>query len=161
MKQEYNISMIAAAAENNAIGKDNKLLWSIPEDMRWFRDQTRGKPVIMGRKTHESIGKLLPKRPNIIVTRNKDYKVDGAVVVHSLEDAFYACQEFPEIMVIGGEQIYQSALPAARKIFLTVVHDEYEGDAFFPEMGPEWKEVWSEFHEGNPAFTFKIFEKNV
>ena len=125
------IALIVAMAENGVIGRDGKLPWRIPEDMKWFRERTAGRPLIMGRKTWESFPKRpLPGRTNIVVTRNAGYRAEGGVVVPSLEAALeVARREKPEeIMVIGGAEIYRAALPFARRVYLTRVHGAFDGD---------------------------------
>lgn len=129
------LSVIAAIAENNAIGKDNKLLWHLSSDMKIFRNLTMGHPILMGRKTFESIGKPLPGRLNIIISR-KPLQVEGAVVAHSLEKAIKLAEETndSEAFVIGGGEIYTLALPLAEKLYITHVKSTIEGDTFFPEI---------------------------
>src|SRR3990167_8748686 len=165
------ISLIAAASENNVIGDHGKIPWNIPEDMRHFRTLTTGKPVIMGRKTYESIGHPLPKRPNIVVTRQKGYMAGGCHVVASLDEALQIarlpdgqadCKNAEEVFVIGGGEIYREALEQAERIYLTRVHATVPGDAYFPEFHPErWNAVSEERHEGNPAYTFLMYEKKL
>lgn len=137
------ISLIVAATENNIIGSDNKLLWHIPEDLKRFKALTLGKPIVMGRKTYDSIGKPLPGRPNIVITRNPQWKADGVTVVTSLEDALKAAETLgPETMIIGGATIYEAALPFATSVYLTRIHKVYTGDAAFPALSPsEWRET--------------------
>lgn len=129
------VSIIAALDEKRAIGKNNTLLWRIPEDLKHFKTLTLHHPVIMGRKTYESIGHLLPERTNIIVTRNEGYSVPGAVVRHSLEMAIASAQKCDdkEIFIIGGATIYQEAIKIADKLYLTLVEGTYEADAYFPD----------------------------
>ena len=142
------ISLIAAMGKNKVIGNKGKLPWNLPADMKYFRDKTRGKPVIMGRKTHESIGKPLPKRLNIIVTHDNEYKAEGCVVVHSADEALKAAGNVEEVMIIGGSQIYKEFLPKANRLYLTKIDSEFEGDTYFPEYKiEEWKEVSYEEHE--------------
>ena len=142
------ISLIAAVGKNNVIGADNKLPWKLSADLKRFRQITSGKPVIMGRKTFESIGRPLPNRINIIITRDKYYKADSCIVVHSAEEALNAAKENEEIMVIGGEQIFKEFLPKAGRMYLTIIDKKFEGDAYFPEYdGKEWKEFLREEHE--------------
>lgn len=141
------ISMIAAIGANGEIGADNKLLWSIPEDMQWFKSHTMYKDVIMGRRTFESIGKPLPKRRNIVLTRDREWEApEGVHVYHSVEEVL-ADREGPpglEVMVIGGAEIYKQFLPYATKLYITNVHKEFpEADTFFPDTGKEWR---SYFH---------------
>jgi len=145
------ITLIAAMAENRVIGRDNALPWRLPADMRYFVAQTRGKPVIMGRRNHESIGRPLPKRHNIVLTRDTGYQAPGCTVVHGVEAALAAAGAAAEVMVIGGEAIYRAFLPRADRILLTVVRAEIPGDVCFPPFdGREWRLV-AEAH--NPADT--------
>ena len=139
------ITLIAAAAENNALGKDNDLLWHLPEDFKRFKQITSGHYIIMGRKTFESFPKPLPNRTHIIITRQVDYLAEGCLVVHSLEEALAIGPQNEEVFIIGGAQIYKQALPFADKIDLTRVHIELDADAFFPEFNTsEWNLVFSE-----------------
>ena len=131
------ITLVVAASQNNVIGKGNQLLWHLPKDMRFFKNTTWGMPILMGRKTFESLGsKLLPGRLNIILTQQKNLVLEGAVVVNSIQEAIKVAaeQDYKELMVIGGGQVYQEALPLAQKIWLTRVHTHIEGDVFFPEL---------------------------
>lgn len=149
------ISIVVAIGENRAIGKGNKLLWDIPEDRNRFRDITRGHPVIMGRKTFESIlsyiGKPLPKRTNIIITRDPNYIYEGCIVVHSLEEALKIAKEkdSEEIFIGGGGQIYEQAMPYVTNLYLTIVKDSPEADAFFPDYSDFKKVLKKEEHESN------------
>lgn len=144
----HTISMIVAAAENNAIGKDNQLLWKLPNDFKFFKNTTWGLPIIMGRKTYESLGKALPARPNIVITRNKDWKADDAIVTGSLEEALLKAKEAntKEIFIIGGAEVYKQAIDTiANKIYLTRVHAKLDGDAYFPEMDQDqWQLIANE-----------------
>ena len=155
------ISLIAAIGKNNVIGVDNKLPWKLSADLKRFRTITSGKPVIMGRKTFESIGGPLPNRKNIIITRDKNYKADGCVVVHSAEEALHAAGENGEVMIIGGAEIYRQLLPKADKMYLTVIDGEFDGDAYFPEYSKdEWKEISIEEHEdGGLRYSFVDLER--
>jgi dihydrofolate reductase len=137
-----NITLVVAASENNAIGKNNQLLWHLPKDMRFFKNTTWGLPIVMGRKTFESMGsRLLPGRVNIILTHQQGLAIDGAIVVNTLEEAmaFAKHQFYKELMVIGGGQIYTMALPLANKVWLTRVHTTIEGDTFFPSLDSDWE----------------------
>ncbi len=135
------ISLIVAAARNNAIGKGNTLPWSLPNDLKHFRDLTAGHAVIMGRKTFESIGRPLPKRRNIVITRQDDYRPEGVEVVNSLDEALRRAGE-GEAFVIGGGEIFKQSLPLADRVYLTRVEADVEGDAFFPALDPtEWDEI--------------------
>ncbi|HMG09003.1 MAG TPA: dihydrofolate reductase [Mucilaginibacter sp.] len=134
------VSIIVAIAKNNAIGKDNKLLWYLPNDLKHFKDVTTGHTVIMGRKTYDSVGKPLPKRRNIIITRQA-ISIEGCEVVNSLEAALALCKNEDEVFIVGGAEIYQQAIPLTDRIYLTVIDQEFDGDSFFPELDPaEWEE---------------------
>lgn len=131
------VSLIVAAAANNAIGRDNRLLWHLPNDMKFFKNTTWAMPVIMGRKTFESMkGKPLQGRMNIVVTRQKNWKPEGVAVVHSLADALFLADaaSYKEVFVAGGGEIYREALQKAQRVYLTRVHATIEGDTFFPEL---------------------------
>jgi dihydrofolate reductase len=130
------LSLLVAVAENGVIGKNNALPWHLPNDLRYFKNQTWGLPILMGRKTFESIGKPLPGRKSIVITRNREWKPEGAEVVHSISEAVEKAREYGalEIFVIGGAEIFNSSLPAATRVYLTRVHEEIEGDVFFPSF---------------------------
>lgn len=135
------ISFVAAMSRNRVIGKNNALPWSMPADMKRFRDVTRGKPVIMGRKTFESIGHPLPDRTNIIITHDTGFTADGCTIAHSLEEAITSVGEAEEAMVIGGSSVFQQFLPYAKRMYLTIIDEDIEGDALFPEFDKnEWRE---------------------
>lgn len=162
--------MIVAMAENRVIGINNKLPWYLPNDLKYFKQVTMGKPIIMGRKTFESIGKPLPGRANIVITRNEGWLAEGVKVAHSLDQAYAIAEAIGEIdgqselMIIGGDQIYQSSLTAVDRIYLTQVHAHVEGDAWFPEVNWDtWKEVAREdfIAEGpNPYdYSFVVFDR--
>ena len=164
------ISLAWAMAQNRTIGINNNLPWYLPEDLKYFKRITMGKPIIMGRKTFESIGKPLPGRTNIVVTRNPDYVVEGVKTVNSLEAACKLCESIAEIdggdeaMVIGGAEIYSQALPLADRLYLTEVHANVEGDAFFPEFDRSaWHEIAREDFQAtgpNPYdYSFIVLEK--
>jgi dihydrofolate reductase len=141
------ISLVVAASDNHAIGKDNQLLWHLPKDMRFFKNTTWALPILMGRKTFESLGnKVLPGRMNIIITRQANKQYEGAKVVASLEEAIELAKQndYKELMVIGGGEIYSMAIPLAQTIYLTRVHTTIEGDAYFPELSKEWVKESSE-----------------
>ena len=145
--------MIAAMASNRALGRDNRLLWYISEDLRHFKEITSGGVVIMGRRTWESLGRLLPGRVNVIVTRNTADAVDGAVMVSSLEEAVERYADRDEIFIIGGGQIYRAGLALADRIYLTEVMRPYEADTFFPELDPAvWHETSRRHNERGAAF---------
>ncbi len=170
------LSLIAAIGKNNELGKGNDLLWKIPADMKHFKEITSEHTVIMGRKTFESIGRPLPNRRNIIITRDINYKREGVEIVHSLEEAlnlFTSPQPSPEkgegekeVFIIGGAEIYKQALPLASKLYITQVEaEDKKADVFFPEINlNEWRETSREEHEPDERnlfkYSFKIYEKN-
>jgi len=136
------ISLVVAMAVNRVIGNNNTLPWHLPADLRHFRQLTTGKPILMGRKTHESIGRPLPERTNIVVTRDPSYAAPGCMVAHSVEAALEAAAGHDEVMVIGGAEFYRQLLPRADRIYLTLVHQAFEGDVFFPALDDaEWRET--------------------
>ena len=148
------ISLIWAMDENGLIGVDNSLPWKLPVDMQWFRKNTLGKPIVMGRKTFESFGgRPLPQRPNIVVTRDQNYRAEGAMIAHSIEDAIQTAGDVEELMVIGGSSFYEQMLPWADRLYVTRVHGKFEGDAWFPEV--DWS-LWQEV----ACSTSEIDEKN-
>jgi dihydrofolate reductase len=159
------ISLIVAAARNRAIGQGGRLPWHLPDDLRHFRAKTLGKTVLMGRRTYESLGKPLPGRKNVVVTRDATLQAPGCTVVFTLENALACARAAEEIMVIGGASLYADLLPHAERIYLTSVHADIEGDAFFPELDPhEWVEASREHHAADErhayAFTFiELFRK--
>jgi dihydrofolate reductase len=136
------LSIIVAMAKNRVIGANNAIPWRLPNELSLFKGLTMGHHIIMGRKTHESIGRLLPGRTTVIVTRQPAYRVEGAVIVHSLEAAIVACKDDDEIFVIGGAGLYRAALPLADRIYLTTVDAEPAGDTCMPEWDPaDWRET--------------------
>ncbi|NOX10000.1 MAG: type 3 dihydrofolate reductase [Gammaproteobacteria bacterium] len=159
------ISIVVAMAENSVIGIENRLPWHLPADLAHFKAVTMGKPILMGRKTYESIGRPLPGRTNIVVSRNIELEAPGCVVVDSIEAALAeAQQETPdEIMIIGGAYFYQQMLAAADRIYLTRVHCNIEGDAHFPELGAEWRECSREDHQADTNndhdYSFLVLER--
>jgi len=149
------ISMIVAMAENRAIGKNNELLWHLPKDFQHFKSVTMGKPIVMGRKTFESIGKALPGRKNIVITRDNHFTAEGVVVVHSIAAALEASEEFDDVMVIGGASFYEQMLPMTETLYLTVVHQDFEADVFFPEIkAEEWNVVERVKHEADEKHAY-------
>ncbi|QZA70023.1 dihydrofolate reductase [Bacillus phage 043JT007] len=159
-----HVALIAAIGLNREIGAGNKLLWHIKEDMNWFRQKTKNKVVVMGRKTYESIGKPLKGRVNVVLTRNKEYDPHPDVFVrHNLEDIFFEFRNELEIMVIGGETIYNQFLPYANRIYLTQVEKTYEeADAFFPEFD---RSIWNRYfyQDGSEdigiKYNFSVYKK--
>ena len=141
------VSDVVAISENHVIGKDNKLLWYLPNDLKHFKVITTDHTIIMGRKTYDSVGKPLPKRRNIIVTR-QDITIEGCEVVNSIEAALALCANEEEVFIVGGAEIYKLAMPLTNRIYLTIVHKQFDGDSFFPEINKqEWKEVSREDHQ--------------
>ena len=159
------ISLIAAMADDRAIGIENPLPWKTPADMKWFREKTMGKPMIMGRKTFESFGaKPLPGRTNIIITHDKQYQAEGAVVMHSIDDALQAAGDVDEVMIIGGASFYEQMLPRATRFYLTLVHGKFDADAWFPEFNEkEWRVTERHDHEADEnnacAYSFLLKER--
>jgi len=164
------ISMIVAAGSNAAIGKENKMLWHIPEDFKYFKATTMGKPMIMGRKTFDSIGRPLPGRLNIVVTRDPAWQADGVMVCHDLDSALSAAfaeakdKNADEVMIAGGAQIYQLMMERADRIYYTEVHRAYDHDAAFPAVDKGiWQEVSREDHKGDgagkPDYSFVVFDR--
>ena len=160
------ISMVVAAAENNVIGKDNKLPWHLPKDLKFFKKVTDGHPIIMGRKTLEALGRLLPNRTHIVITRQEGFSPPGVLVAPSPEKALQLAAEHDknEVFIIGGGEIFHIMLPLTDRVYLTRVHAVIEGDAHFPELPPaEWRLVSAEYHYADEKhkydFTFQIFDR--
>lgn len=164
------LSMAFAMAQNRVIGKDNALPWHLPKDLQYFKKITLGKPIIMGRKTFDSIGRPLPGRPNIVITRNTDWSHEGVQVVHSVDEAIALGSELAnqkdveELMVIGGSQIYTELLNRADRLYMTQVHSEVEGDDYFPAFSlDEWQKYSEEHHsadESNPYdYSFLVLDR--
>ena len=165
LKPNKSLTMIVAAGENNEIGKNNKLIWHLKDDLKRFKALTSGHHIIMGRKTFESFPKPLPNRTHIVISRQKDYQVpEGVLLVNSIEDAIDAASGDHQPFIIGGGEIYKQAMPFASKIELTRVHATFDADTFFPEMNrDEWKETASKVHDNdehhNHAFSFLTYER--
>jgi dihydrofolate reductase len=158
------ITLIAAVAENNALGKDNQLLWHLPDDFKRFKNVTSGHYIIMGRKTFESFPKPLPNRTHVIITRQKKYTVENCIVVDSLQKAIAICPKDEETFIIGGGEIYSQAIETADKLDITRVHHTFDADTFFPEIDlNKWKLSSAEFHpkdeKHNFDFTFETYLK--
>ncbi|WP_226668338.1 dihydrofolate reductase [Microbulbifer aggregans] len=155
------LAMIVAMARNRAIGRENALPWRISGDLQFFKRTTLGKPVVMGRKTFESIGRPLPGRENIVITRNPDWRADGVTVVPDLEQALQVANTVAskegaeEVMVIGGAQVYQQAMALAARLYVTEVAAEVEGDAFFPEIDHSWQESSRECYPASERDEFE------
>lgn len=146
------ISMIAAMANDRVIGKDNQMPWHLPADFTWFKRCTMGKPVVMGRKTYESIGRPLPGRHNIVISRDDSLVIDGVSIVSSIEQALELVKESEEVMIIGGGSIYQACLAKANRLYVTEIKADIEGDTHFPDWGQGWQESYRE--------TYKADDKN-
>jgi|TARA_B110000902_G_C14292649_1_gene581675 dihydrofolate reductase len=155
------LSLIVARASNGVIGKDNQLPWFLPADLKYFKAVTMGKPIVMGRKTFESIGRPLPGRQNIVVTRNVNFISDGITVVHSVEAAIAAANAVEEVMLIGGSELYKLSLPLADRIYLTEIYQDFDGDAHFPPLASQWREISREDHVSDDglAYSFCIFDR--
>lgn len=150
------LSVIVALAKNRVIGVNNTLPWHLPEDLKRFRQLTMGHHIIMGRKTYESLGRLLPGRKTVIVTRNPNYQVAGAIVVHSLEQAVQACTDDNEVFLIGGAELYQQALSLANKLYLTQIDAAFDGDAYFPQLDlSAWQLIDQQHHQSTQGWTFQ------
>jgi len=164
-QQRNHCSLIVAIAENGVIGFENKLPWHLPADLLYFKKLTLNKTVIMGRRTYESIGKPLPNRKNVIVTRQKNFMVQGCEVVHSLEDALEKYKN-DEVMIIGGASLYKESLPYVNRMYLTFVKANVKGDTYFPEFdSKDWQEISRQDHEPdvkNPyAYSFVVYERKI
>jgi len=160
------ISFIVAADENNVIGKDNQLPWHLPSDMKYFKNQTWGMTVIMGRKSLDSLGKPLQGRTNIVITRNRDWKHEGVQVAHSLDEAIGMAKQSGarEIFIIGGAEIFKEAMSVVDRIYLTRIHHKFEGDAHFPQIAAgEWRMVKNRFcdvdEKNKYPHSFQVWER--
>lgn len=152
------INIIVARSRNGVIGKNGKLPWYLPEDLKFFKEKTIGFPVIMGRKTWESIGKPLKGRENIVLTKNPSYQVNNAIKVSSLEEALTLFTG--DIFIIGGATLYKQALPLANKVWITEIDKDFEGNAIFDKLDEkEWKLIWEEKHQSSLPFKFQCFER--
>lgn len=156
-----SLRLVVAYAQNRCIGRDNALPWHLPGDLTHFKQSTLGHPIVMGRKTWESIGRPLPGRKNLVITRNLDYQADGALLCHSLDEAIAQCSEAPVICIIGGAEIYQQSLSLADEIYATEVHTRVDGDSFFPALGDEWQELQRrpQAPENGLSFDFVLYKR--
>jgi len=157
------ICLIVAMAQNGVIGRDNTLPWHLPQDLKRFKAITLGKPILMGRKTFESIGKPLPGRTNLVLTRDRHWRAEGVVVAHSVEDAIERARGAAELMAIGGAEVYRLLMPVARRIYLTHVHADVPGDTYFPDFDPtQWVDAQCTTHPADEknayAMTFVTLE---
>jgi len=159
------VSLLAAVADNGIIGRGGRLPWHLPDDLKRFKFLTMGKPILMGRKTFESIGRPLPGRTSLVLTRSRDWSSAGTVVVHSLSEALERAGEVGELVVVGGAEIYRLALPRAQRVYLTRVHASVEGDTVFPALDErEWRESAREEHAADErhayAMSFCVLERS-
>ncbi len=145
------ISLIAAMDRNRVIGRENDLPWHLPADLQWFKKNTLGKPIVMGRKTFESIGYALPARTNLVLSRDRNFNASGCMVVHTIDSAISAAEKAldvddgDEIVVIGGAQLFEQLIKRAERLYLTRIDADFDGDAYFPEIDPkEWRVIWQE-----------------
>jgi dihydrofolate reductase len=158
------VSLLAAVAENGVIGRDNRLPWHLPDDLKRFKSLTMGKPMLMGRRTFDSIGSPLAGRTSLVLTRSRAWSNPGAVAAHSFEDALDRARDAAELMVVGGAEVFRLALPRARRIYLTRVHARVEGDSIFPALDVlEWRESGREEHPADErhayAMSFCVLER--
>ncbi len=156
--------LIAATSLNNALGKDNKIIWHLPDDFKRFKELTSGHHIVMGRKTFESFPKPLPNRTHVVITRQKNYHPEGCIVVNSIEGAFEICPKNEDVFLIGGAEIYELGLPFIDKIELTLINDNFKADAFFPKIDfSKWELIKEEFHAKDEKhaheFSFQTFLK--
>lgn len=159
-RQHPHVALVVAVARNGVIGKDGRLPWHLPEDLKRFRALTMGHHLIMGRQTWESIGRPLPGRTSVVLTTRRDYVAPGAQVVHSLEQALAACPADDEIFIIGGAQVYRAGLPLADRIYLTEIDADYEGDVVFPALDrADWREISRERLAGSPPADLVVLER--
>ncbi|MFC7687183.1 dihydrofolate reductase [Ureibacillus sp. GCM10028918] len=157
------ISLIVAHDKNRVIGHENKMPWHLPGELQYFKEQTMGKPMIMGRKTFDSIGRPLPGRRNIVITRNESYRVEGIEVAASLEEALKLAGNEEEVMIIGGEQIFKMSMPIADRLYITHIEHDFEGDTYFPTYGTEWTLVSKSEPVKTPggySYTYCIYDRN-
>jgi dihydrofolate reductase len=154
------LAAIVVTDQNNAIGRNNQLLCHLPADLKFFKATTMGSPVIMGRKTYESIGRLLPGRKNVVVTRSSDYRIEGAEIYHTVEAAIAGCTE-EKVFIIGGAEMYRQTLPLVSEVYRTLIRHSFEADAWFPDLEEHhFVKVWEECHEpdGKNAYAY-CFQK--
>ena len=158
------VSIIVAMDINRVIGKDNQLPWRLPRELQYVKKTTMGHPIILGRKNYESIGRPLPGRRNIILTRDENFSAEGCEIAHSVEEVYKLCENEEEIFIFGGEQIYKLFLEDTDKLYVTVIHHEFEGDTFFPEIDwTKWKEIFVEqgiTDEKNPyEYYYHVYDR--
>lgn len=158
------LSIIVAMDEQGIIGKDNDLPWNLPNDLKYVREKTLGRSILLGRKNYESIGKPLPGRRNIILTRDNGYKAEGCEVIHSWEDVFFLCSGEEEVFIFGGAEIYELYMPHVTKMYITRIHESFEGNTYFPTLNwTEWQEVSStegiQDEKNIYPHTFQVFKR--
>ncbi len=153
------LSIIAAMAENRVIGRNNRMPWDLPQDRRRFHAITRGHPVIMGRKTFESIGRPLSQRTNIVLTRRSDFRAEGCVIVPDIPSALAACSNADEAFVLGGEEVFRETMALVDRIYLTIIHRPFDGDAFFPEIPPAFARVLRTESDEGMSHSLVLYER--
>lgn len=157
MTDRPSLALVVAAARNGVIGRDNAMPWHLPDDLKHFKAVTMGKPMLMGRKTFTSIGKALPGRKSIVLTRDRAWRAEGVIAVHSLEEALGEAGDVPEIAVVGGEEIFRLTLPLAQRVYLTRIHADIAGDTVFPELDPaQWQEVERTEHPADARHAYAM-----
>lgn len=162
MRQGQRLSIIAAVARNGVIGNANRLPWYLPEDLKRFKQLTMGHPIIMGRKTYMSIGRPLPGRHTVVLTRDTEFHVPGCVTAHTLQQALDACGDDPEVFCVGGAEVYAQMLPLTNRLYLTEIQAEYAGDAYFPVIDRKhWQEVSREHHVSTDGlgYDFVVYDR--
>lgn len=164
-RQRPQVSLIVAMGRNRTIGANGAMPWHLPEDLRWFKKNTLGKPILMGRRTFDSIGRALPGRDNLVLTRHPEFATKNVIPVSSIEQAMATVDGEDELMVIGGAQVYKIALPLADRLFITHIEAKYDGDTHFPEVDwPQWRLVSEDRHSATtntPACRFSIYDRVV
>ena len=158
------VSLIVAMARNRVIGRDNRLPWHLPADLKRFKELTMGHHIVMGRKTWESINRLLPGRTSVIVTSNPEFQLPGAKIARSVEDALQQCGDDLEVFIVGGEQLFRAALPLAQRLYLTTIEADVEGDTYMPQLDlSQWRLIAEESHSADEKnalpWTLQIFER--
>lgn len=156
------LSFVVAMSQNRVIGREGKLPWHLPEDLKYFKALTSGHPIVMGRKTYESIGRPLPNRRNIVITRQKDFQAPGIEIYHSVEEALTDLHGESEVFLIGGGELFNLTLPRADRLYLTLIEKDIPGDVYFPEFSPEnFQEISREDHlSGDLPFSFRVYDRS-
>ncbi len=163
-RSKTRLSLIVAMSRNRVIGRDNAIPWRLPSELKLFKSLTMGHHIVMGRKTYESIGRLLPGRTTVIVTRNRDYAISGALIAHTLDDAVALCGNHDEVFVIGGAELFNDALKIADRVYLTVIDADIAGDTVMPAFNPvDWKQASTQRYAADEKnlhdYTFSVFDR--